>query len=751
MLLAFGFTNLALLGWLAAAAVPVVIHLWNRRQYREMAWAAMEYLLAAVRQSRRRMRFEQWLLLLVRVAIVVVVVAAVAEPYVERSGLLLGPTGPRTHRVIVLDGSFSMAYTHEDTSRFDQAKALARQIVEASPQGDAFSLVLMAAPARAVVGTPALEPAEFLQELGSLAQPHATADLPATLALVKQVLDAARAEQPGLEHREVYFLTDLGRCGWAPEGDAQTAEVGRQMARALGDEAAVAIVDLGQPGRENSAVVSLASGTTMPTVAEPVHVQVGLKHFGHQARKAQTVELLVDGQRVAQKQVDLPVGSGVSVGFTHRFDTPGEHLIEARLADDHLTIDNHRWLALTVKPAIEVLCVDGRPSGKARDGAAGYLAVALAPESDSAGPRRVQVDVAPEAALLERNLDHYDCLFLCDVAQLTKAEARVLENYVRAGGGLVVFLGPQVKTARYNRTLGGSDGLLPAKLGRVLIKKEPGIDPKEYRHPIVAPFRGRERAGLLNTPIDKYVQLDVPADSTSQVVLATPRGDPLIVERSFGRGRVVLVATSADTSWTPMPMWPSYVPIVQEMLAFAAGGRLARKNVLVGQPIDSVVPRSVAGTTGRLTLPDGRTEPLPILAGDDLPRWQFTDTLQSGPYTARFGEGKGVRHHLGEAPSGPFRQMVPGTFSLGDPEVQILAVNVDPAESNLAKLSQQELRDEIWPGVAFDYQTTWHEPTAPEAVPVTRRGSLARGFLYLLLGLLLSETFLAWRFGHHTN
>ena len=78
-----------MLGWLAVAAAPILIHLWSRRRYREMSWAAMEYLLAALRQSRRRLRFEQWLLLLIRTLIVVLVVLAVAEPYLQQgdSGL----------------------------------------------------------------------------------------------------------------------------------------------------------------------------------------------------------------------------------------------------------------------------------------------------------------------------------------------------------------------------------------------------------------------------------------------------------------------------------------------------------------------------------------------------------------------------------------------------------------------------------------------------------------------------------------
>jgi len=62
-LYAFGFTSLPMLGWMAAAAAPILIHLWSRRKYREMTWAAMEYLLAALKRKQRRMQFEQWLLL----------------------------------------------------------------------------------------------------------------------------------------------------------------------------------------------------------------------------------------------------------------------------------------------------------------------------------------------------------------------------------------------------------------------------------------------------------------------------------------------------------------------------------------------------------------------------------------------------------------------------------------------------------------------------------------------------------------
>ncbi|HEY2841592.1 MAG TPA: BatA domain-containing protein, partial [Pirellulales bacterium] len=114
----------AMLAWLAAAAAPLVIHLLSRRRYRETSWAAMQYLIAAMRKNQRRIRVEHWLLLLVRTAIIVAVVMAVAEPLLQQTGLI-ARTGMPTHKLLVVDGSYSMAFKPTDRSRFERAKQLA--------------------------------------------------------------------------------------------------------------------------------------------------------------------------------------------------------------------------------------------------------------------------------------------------------------------------------------------------------------------------------------------------------------------------------------------------------------------------------------------------------------------------------------------------------------------------------------------------------------------------------------------------
>src|SRR4051812_22088691 len=175
-----------MLGWLAAAAAPLLIHLWSRHRFRESRWAAMQFLLAAMRKNARRLQLQQWLLLAVRALIILLVVVAVAEPYGER--LLAGGSAGPTHKVIVIDGSYSMAYRGNGSTNFAVAKQSAAEMVGASHPGDAFTVILMGTPPRLVVGSEVLDHPAVTAQIESLAQPQSGADLAGTLALIQEAL-----------------------------------------------------------------------------------------------------------------------------------------------------------------------------------------------------------------------------------------------------------------------------------------------------------------------------------------------------------------------------------------------------------------------------------------------------------------------------------------------------------------------------------------------------------------------------------
>ena len=108
------------------ASIPIIIHLLNRRRFKTVRWAAMEYLLQAMRKNRRRLKFEQWLLLATRCAVLFIVASALARPMGCRDSTLASIAGQRAGlHVFVIDNSYSMAYeadrpdarTHLDRAR----------------------------------------------------------------------------------------------------------------------------------------------------------------------------------------------------------------------------------------------------------------------------------------------------------------------------------------------------------------------------------------------------------------------------------------------------------------------------------------------------------------------------------------------------------------------------------------------------------------------------------------------------------
>jgi hypothetical protein len=699
-----------MLAWGLAAALPILIHLWSRRKYRQESWAAMTFLLAALRKNARRIHIEQIILLAVRTALLLLFALALADPQFSVISSWVGGAGGQSHVVIVIDGSFSMDYRREEKSRFEAARQLSKEIVEAGRQGDGYTLVLMGEPPRVVIGQPAFDPQDVLEELDNLELPHAGASLPASLAEIETILRQAAESHPRLVRSRVILLTDLQQTTW---GDVDSPDSRQRLAR-LADLARLELIDLGQPGEQNMAVTNLQVDQKLLAVRTEVSIQAELRSFAAEDRPAQAVEILVDGQRIADERANLPVGGTATISAKHRFDMPGEHAVLVRLADDALPVDNHRWLSIPVRDAVRIICIGGRPEETR------HLALALQPRREATAA--FEITEASESRLVEGDLSAFDCIFLCNVGRISPDEAGVLARYVNGGGGLVIFLGDQVQAASYNELLAdkAETRILPAKLVEPTPAGNFRFDPLDYRHPIALPFRGYETSGLLTTPIWKYVRLAPSAQA--RVVLGFDSGEAAIVEERIGRGRCILVATAASpdsldrtseppTPWTALSSWPSFPPLVHEMLQFSVAGQSEGRNLTVGDELTGTIVAGGLDQPVRLSGPDGLSEKLPLTADGLGARWSFGGAVKSGLYEARAGQ-----------------------------TVQRFAVNVNPRESDLARFDPELLPNQIH-----------REPVAApeESTLATARDSSSyyRLFLFAVLGLLFLEPALACWFG----
>ncbi len=721
---ALGFANAPLLYGLAAASIPIVIHLLNRRKFREVPWAAMRFLLAALRKNRRRIRIEQWLLLAVRTLILLLIVAAMAKPFLEAFGAVI--VGRRTHRVLVLDASLSMGYKSGDSSRFDQAKALAAQLVKDSRQGDVISVILMGDPPKVVIGDPSPNLSEVKREVDDLAISDGGTDLIATFEAVDRVLDVSPISQ-----KEVVYLTDLQAASWRlPPDGAESAK--RVLDRLGARRPRSVLIDLGKSGGENRAVTDLKLDAPVVTTGSMVLVRAVLHNFGTTRSDGVRVRLTADNRLGPEETVDLPPAEDVPVVFRQQFPSAGDHLVEVAIDDDPLALDNHRWMVVPVRESLNVLLVDGHYRSEPYEAETDYLAQSLAPTEDSPGqPRPIRIEVVSESQLSHRELAPYDVVVLCNVAQFTQPEVAGLEDFLKQGGGVVIFGGDQVVADNYNRLLfADGQGLLPASIGATVgdaAKREGAFyfNPLGYRHPIVSEFQDQSDpvvAGLIQAATWQYHKLILPRQgSKAKVALAFDTGDPALVETTRHRGTVILVATSADTGWTTWPLHRSFVPIMQQIVFRASAGRLAERNIRVGQPFDQSYPSSGVSAPVTVINRKGQVVASKLQAAGGVSQFHFEQTDLSGLYQVRIGPPIGKESSF--------------------------AANTDPAESDLAKLDRTALT-QLLPGWNFVYLTNFRELTKDSSA-VGRRGELHRSLLYAVVALLLFESFLAWKFGHH--
>jgi hypothetical protein len=424
--------------------------------------------------------------------------------------------------------------------------------------------------------------------------------------------------------------------------------------------------------------------------------------------------------------------------------------VEVRLAADRLPLDDRRYLAVNVQDRARVLCVAGAP------GAARYVAEALNPGALDSAP--VQPRVVSESAFSEIAIEDFACVFFCNVAQFSASERDRIDGYLKRGGGVIWFLGDRVLPEQYNTILGNADprrptggsragternlpliqlasyaqrepdaqlhevAVLPALLGPIVSTPSYGLDPLDYRHPIVDPFRGRERAGLLTTPVSRYYRLELPTGGRSETALATLNGDPFIVTAPVHRGRTVLVATAASLDsvdsatgepWTAMPAWPSFLPLVREMFQYSSAAFHRETGGLVGQTMSGLLP---SPATGQLVVlrPNGQSSALDATATSEGNQWSYAATDIAGVY-----------------------EIAP---PVSDQPLAKFAVNVDPRESELARVEIETLPPQL------EVRTVVAENLSA-VVDLATDSRLHRFLLTAVLVLLLAETLLAWRFG----
>ena len=707
--MALPFLNPWMLWALPAVGIPVLIHLLNRHRATTIEWGAMELLRRVMVYRSREIRLEDILLMLLRCLIVLLVVLAVARPTTR----WLPWAGKRDAGLVVaLDGSLSMSHRPGLRSRFDEAVEQARTILRTADLGQPVSLVLMGQQPRVLLRHTAYDPATVDAALAGLQPSAAPLNLDANLFELRTLVAELKAAQ-----RELHLVTDAQATTFS-----RLSDKARTLFRELAATGAVAhLVTLPGTNDENCGVTRLELVSGVLRVGALAQFQATVRNYGRADRNPGELTLFLNDQPVDKRAVErLPAGQSATVRFAAMLSRGGVNRLTARLANDALTADDQCHAVIHVRQVLRVLCGDGDPAERADAKAVTWVTTALSPTSFDRSETRPIVDQIPWTKLGASRLPEYDTVVLVNVPDIPVEQAMALRKFVEQGGGLILVPGSNLKPDLFNRRFLDADASLsPAEVTGVAEQAEMlhtgvPLDVELPAHPIVAPLASLPREILTEARCYRYLR--VRAGKEVRVVLNLANDAPLLLERSIGRGKVLLWTSGIEPRWSNLAINPAFPILLQQAIT-----------QLTRQPFEIPV-----------TIPHPIVLPLPLLNSDrDV---EITDP--AGKKTTVRTQRRGGEVVL---ESGPTEQ--PGFYLLktgADEPPLAVAVNTDPLECDVKVLSALDLTTAL-DGLSVRVLAPDRDLT--RAVLEARRGhELGMSFLLAVIGLLAGEAWLARRY-----
>ncbi|MEM6330829.1 MAG: BatA domain-containing protein [Planctomycetota bacterium] len=604
------FLTPALTAGVLLVALPIVLHLIMRRQPEPLVFPAMRFVQNRRSTNQTRMRLRHWLLLLLRCLAVGLLAVALARP------VLTGDAGAGggVAAAVVIDNSPRMQHRVQNTTRLDDAKALAGALLEQLP-GDSRVAVLASAGSRGKRLTERDAARLRLDRLGVSYRDRPLEDA------VGDAVDLL-AEREDDHRHELYVFTDLASAAW---GEATRQAIATHLDRLEG--AKLVVVDVGAERAGNRGLgpielaapvlvagqpLRLAAGvySTAPT-SEPVVVELWLEEDGKPNKRAQTLVDLSGGGGETSDEASSENNDAVAATATASFTlaSPGVAVHQGYIrlaASDALEADNTRYFTIEVQPPRPVLLVG------ADRAATLFVDQALTIPVAQGEPPQYETERATYDQLPGLPLSGFRAVWLLDPPELEDRAWRRLDDFARAGGSLVVALGRRAGRANFNRP--AAQAVLPGPL-KWKSSDRTYLRPTRYDHPALNQLADYAASiPWAEFPVLRYWAFDSLAGG-GRVLAPFANGDPAIIEQPVGSGLALTVATPLSDPltgdpWNTLPTgqdpWP-FLAITKNLADYLCGATDRRLNYAAGEPAFVTAPPGAASGGYVLRLPSGES------------------------------------------------------------------------------------------------------------------------------------------------
>jgi hypothetical protein len=780
-----------LLGGLAIAS-PILIHLLNKRRFKIVEWAAMDFLFQADKKNRRRVQLENIILLMLRCLAMLLVALLFARPFLPSELTAAFQQTQKFERVILIDDSLSQRTLTDTQPAIEIAKQsvteLLSQLANSEKSEDWLTVMLTSQPDQPILSNEPLTPGTLptlTQTIEDIECADQAADYRVSLAELKRYVSGTNEDASFV----TYFYSDMRQRDWSDEAVADSDSAPNQLFNDVAENTVGCfLIDVGSPLDDNLAIVSVRP-ETLQVADKSIRYIVQVANYGSQTINDVRVLLQIDeGQPSYETLQSIAPGKIAEVSFRHVFPNRSEadfladdetaipkfrnyriraeidrqSLGEAGLPNDQLTEDSSALFGSRVMDGVSVLLVDGDPSASSERSETHYLR-----SLDVLGTG-LDAESVTVNELETVSLSQYEVIFLCNVDEASPDRVESLKQWVREGGSLVFMPGNRVRAATFNETFfEDGSGLSPLSLttiaGDPTMSQWVNFEIDGQTHPALQVIVDSDVSSLSNVDVFSWWKSELDAELVGKSVvvplrLSDPDKSPAMVERSWGDGEVVVFTIPGDGDWTMWPSSPTYAPIMIDLIDYLVGSQLDESSLVVGGSISYPVDLSIYNS--RVSLRNPKNEKVEAVAkpvakskNNDAKK---TDEAEPGSDSGESespeldspaesnNSGSGILYNV-QFDSVDQRGFytLELTRNTGEKEPVLFASNYDAQESQLKRLPAATLDANF-----FDDSISLVSTEQLGSQTVSGGNSeIWMQILMILFGILVTEQFLGWWWG----
>ena len=551
------FLNPFFLLGILAVAVPVIIHLINLRRPQKVPFSTLAFLNELKKSTIRKIRIKQYLLMALRALVVLFLALALARPFLPPT--LTGSSGSDSPKAvgIIIDNSASMERIGSRGPLIDQAREVARTIVEGARRDDRF---IIASTNGEQPSLTLLSTSRALETIGNTETQNTGNFISETMAMVYE-----RLGQAPMEQAIIYLISD------GQQSQLQKLENLGIESQTDTKPVAFQLVELGNAEQQNLAISDVSLKSQMLSKGSPVTLGVELENIGEVEAINQFVSLEIRERMAGQYRVELQPGESREFLFEivpdQTGDIPGRIIIDG----DEITFDNSRYFVLRIPETRSVLLLT--EERREAEGFRSYLNPAL----EAARKTNTQINFTEQRVdeVEQADLENYDVIVFDGLREVPEYWFNDLQRYVQNGKGLLFFPSEQGNVGNYNEFFQlFNAGEYRDIIGEYASFKAVGeFDELVEGHPILDELFEKESEEQISLDLPElffYYDYEQPDNTGSYTILQSRAEEALLTEQRFGEGKVLISSFGSDPGWTNFPVNPLFAPLYYRSVLYAS-------------------------------------------------------------------------------------------------------------------------------------------------------------------------------------